>query len=108
MALPRLQYPRGYTVTVTGARVVSDPGARTWPRMLAQWARTACHERLGEAPALAPQYRHTGILGMLRGMDAIRRFRTPPASLGDLEAAAGEAEAARRVARLIPLGVVKG
>jgi pimeloyl-ACP methyl ester carboxylesterase len=55
---------------------VTDPGARTWPRMLAQWARTAGHERLGEAPALAPQYRHTGILGMLRGMDAIRRFRT--------------------------------
>jgi pimeloyl-ACP methyl ester carboxylesterase len=55
---------------------VTDPAARTWPRMLAQWARTAGHERPGEAPVLAPQYRHTGIVSMLRGMDAMRRFRT--------------------------------
>jgi pimeloyl-ACP methyl ester carboxylesterase len=55
---------------------VTDPAARTWPRMLAQWARTACHERPTEAPELAPQYRHTGILSMLRGMDQMRRFRT--------------------------------
>ena len=55
---------------------VTDPAARTWPRMLTQWARTASHERPDEAPTLAPQYRHTGILSMLRGMEAIRRFRT--------------------------------
>ena len=55
---------------------VTDPAAHTWPRMLAQWARTASHERPSEAPVLAPQYRHTGILSMFRGMDAIRRFRT--------------------------------
>lgn len=55
---------------------VTDPAAHTWPRMLRQWARTASHERPGEAPVLAPQYRHTGVLSMLRGMEAIRRFRT--------------------------------
>ena len=55
---------------------VTDPAAHTWPRMLAQWARTASHERPGEAPLLAPQYWHTGVMSMLRGMDAIRRFRT--------------------------------
>lgn len=55
---------------------VTDPAARTWPRMLAQWGRTASHEHAGEAPTLFPQYRHTGILSMLRGMEAIRHFRT--------------------------------
>lgn len=55
---------------------VTDPAAHTWPRMLSQWARTASHERPGETPVLAPQYRHTGILSMLRGMDAVRHFRT--------------------------------
>ena len=55
---------------------VTDPAAQTWPRMLSQWARTASHERPGEAAALVPQYRRTGMLSMLRGMDAMRRFRT--------------------------------
>ena len=55
---------------------VTDPAARTWPRMLGQWARTAGHERPGEAPVLVPQYRRTGIRSMLRGMDAMRHFRT--------------------------------
>jgi pimeloyl-ACP methyl ester carboxylesterase len=44
--------------------------------MLRQWARTASHEWPSEAAALVPQYRHTGILSMLRGMDAMRHFRT--------------------------------
>ena len=61
---------------------VTDPGARTWPRMLTQWARTAAHERPGEASVLAPQYLHTGILSMLRGMDSVRRFRTDLALSG--------------------------
>lgn len=55
---------------------VTDPAAQSWPRMLSQWLRTACHERLGEVPTLVPQYRHTGISSMLRGMDATRHFRT--------------------------------
>ncbi len=55
---------------------VTDPAARTWPRMLTQWARTASHERPSEGPVLAPQYWQTGVGSMLRGMDAIRRFRT--------------------------------
>lgn len=55
---------------------VTDPAAQTWPRMLSQWARTARHEWPSEAPALVPQYRRTGILSMLRGMDAMRHFRT--------------------------------
>jgi pimeloyl-ACP methyl ester carboxylesterase len=55
---------------------VTDPAAQTWPRMLSQWARTASHERPNQAAALVPQYRHTGILSMLRGMDAMRHFRT--------------------------------
>lgn len=55
---------------------VTDPRAATWPRMLAQWLRTATHERLGEIPVLAPQYRRTGAVAILRGMDAVRRYRT--------------------------------
>lgn len=55
---------------------VTEPAAQTWPRMLSQWARTASHERPNQAAVLVPQYRQTGILSMLRGMDAMRRFRT--------------------------------
>jgi pimeloyl-ACP methyl ester carboxylesterase len=55
---------------------VTDPAAQTWPRILRQWARTVTHEWPTEAPALMPQYRRTGPLSMLRGMDAVRRFRT--------------------------------
>jgi pimeloyl-ACP methyl ester carboxylesterase len=55
---------------------VTDPAAQTWPRMLSQWARTASHEWPSEAAVLMPQYRRTGILSMLRGIDAMRHFRT--------------------------------
>lgn len=55
---------------------VTDPAAQTWPRLLGQWARTARYERPREAATLVPQYRSTGTLSMLRGMDALRRFRT--------------------------------
>jgi pimeloyl-ACP methyl ester carboxylesterase len=55
---------------------VTDPRARTWPRMLAQWARTATHEHLRELPVLLPQYRRTGPVTMARGMDAVRGYRT--------------------------------
>jgi pimeloyl-ACP methyl ester carboxylesterase len=55
---------------------VTDPAAQSWPRMLRQWARTAAHERVSEAPILARQYWRTGPVSMLRGMNAVRRFRT--------------------------------
>ena len=72
---------------------VTDPRAATWPRMLAQWARTARHERLAELPVLAPQYARTGTPSMLRGMDAVRRYRTDLALAGSaaaLEVVRGE------------------
>lgn len=55
---------------------VTDPAARTWPRMLSQWVRSAGHERPAEAAVLLPQYWRTGPVGMLRGMNVIRWFRT--------------------------------
>ena len=61
---------------------VTDPAAPTWPRMLAQWARTATHERFSELAILLPQYRRTGPISMVRGMDAIRHFRTDVALIG--------------------------
>lgn len=55
---------------------VTDPRARSWPRMLGQWLGTAVHERPCEAAVLAPQYRWTGSVSMLRGMTRVRRYRT--------------------------------
>lgn len=55
---------------------VTDPTAQSWPRMLRQWGRTAAHERPSEAATLARQYWRTGPSSMLRGMNAVRRFRT--------------------------------
>ena len=55
---------------------VTDPAAQSWPRMLRQWARTATRERPSEAATLARQYRRTGPVSMLRGMNAVRAFRT--------------------------------
>ncbi len=55
---------------------VTDPRAATWPRMLGQWARTALHETAREVPVLGPQYARTGLASMLRGMDAVRAYRT--------------------------------
>jgi pimeloyl-ACP methyl ester carboxylesterase len=55
---------------------VTDPQARSWPRMLAQWLGTAVQENLSEAAVLVPQYRWTGSASMLRGMTQIRRYRT--------------------------------
>lgn len=55
---------------------VTDPRAATWPRMLGQWTRTAVHERPWEGPELVPQYARTGVAGMVRGMTAIRLYRT--------------------------------
>ncbi len=55
---------------------VTDPTAQSWPRMLRQWGSAAVHERPSEATALARQYRRTGPMSMLRGINAVRRFRT--------------------------------
>ena len=55
---------------------VTDPAAQSWPRMLRQWGRTAAHERPSEAASLVRQYWRTGPMSMLRGMNAVRRFRT--------------------------------
>lgn len=55
---------------------VTDTVARTWPRILGQWLRTVTHEWPHEIRTLAPQYRRTGLRTMLRGMDAVRVFRT--------------------------------
>ena len=55
---------------------VTDPRARTWTRILVLWFRTVTHERPREVKVLIPQYRHTGIDSMVRGMNAIRWYRT--------------------------------
>lgn len=55
---------------------VTDPAAQSWPRMLVQWGRTAAHEQPWEATTLARQYWRTGPVSMVRGMSAVRRFRT--------------------------------
>jgi pimeloyl-ACP methyl ester carboxylesterase len=54
---------------------VTDPRARTWPRMLGRWLRTARHERLYEIPVLAPAYSRVGASTMVRGMDAMRWYQ---------------------------------
>jgi len=61
---------------------VTDPRARAWPRILGQWLRTAPHEHLWEVPVLMPQYRRTGAATMVRGMDAMRWYRTDRALAG--------------------------
>jgi pimeloyl-ACP methyl ester carboxylesterase len=55
---------------------VTDPRAATWPRMVARWLRTAVHERLWEIPVLVPQYSGTGLGSIVRGMNAMRSFRS--------------------------------
>lgn len=61
---------------------VTDPRTRTWPRMLSQWFRTATHEQLKEIAILAPQYRRTTVTSMVRGIDAMRWYRTDLALSG--------------------------
>jgi pimeloyl-ACP methyl ester carboxylesterase len=61
---------------------VTDPRARTWPRMLSQWIRTATHEQIKEVFVLAPQYYRTGVGSMVRGMDEMRSYRTDLALSG--------------------------
>lgn len=62
---------------------VTDPESRSWPAMLSQWLRVATHEPPRLSVTLLPQYVRTGAVGMLRGMNIIRHFRTDLA-LGQL------------------------
>lgn len=55
---------------------VTDPAAASWPAIMGQWSRTAVHERLWEVPTLLRQWWRTGLFSMLRGMNAVRHFRT--------------------------------
>lgn len=55
---------------------VTDPQARSWPRVVARLLRTAAHEPLWLLPLLVPQYRSTGPGSMVRGMSHVRRYRT--------------------------------
>ncbi len=50
----------------------TDPRARTWPRLVARWLRTAARERPGQVPFLARSYPHVGLVGMRRAMEAAR------------------------------------
>lgn len=62
---------------------VTDPRAQSWPHMLPQLIQTAAHEHLFEAPLLLPQYRKTGVMTMLRGMNAVRRVSIRPRAGAD-------------------------
>lgn len=73
-------HPRVIGLVLVGP--VTDPSARSWPRMLGQWLVTAARERVWETAVLAPQYRATGLSSMLRGMNQIRRYRTHTALSG--------------------------
>jgi pimeloyl-ACP methyl ester carboxylesterase len=51
----------------------TDPRAASWPRIGYRWLHTAIRERPGQLPLLARTYTRTGLLWMLRAMDAARR-----------------------------------
>lgn len=60
---------------VTGLVLVgptTDPRARSWPRLVARWLRTAARERPAQVPFLAHSYPHVGLAGMGRAMEAAR------------------------------------
>jgi pimeloyl-ACP methyl ester carboxylesterase len=60
---------------VTGLVLVgptTDPRARSWPRLVARWLRTAARERPAQVPFLARSYPHVGLVGMRRAMEAAR------------------------------------
>jgi pimeloyl-ACP methyl ester carboxylesterase len=51
----------------------TDRRAATWTRISRRWLRTAVHEAPGQVPILVQTYTRTGLLWMLRTMDAARR-----------------------------------
>lgn len=50
----------------------TDPRGASWPRIAARWLATAVWERPSQLPVLTPTYTRTGLLWMLRAMDAAR------------------------------------
>lgn len=66
-------HPRVEALVLVGP--TTDPAAAGWPGLVGRWLRTAGHERPGEVPALARQYRRTGLRSMAAGLDRIRRHR---------------------------------
>ena len=53
----------------------TTPAADTWPRLAAQWLRTAASEPKEQAFSLARQYSRTGLGTMRRAMDQARHDR---------------------------------
>lgn len=53
----------------------TDPRAVRWSALAVRWLRTATWERLGQVPVLVRDYRRTGLVGMGRTLDAVRRHR---------------------------------
>jgi pimeloyl-ACP methyl ester carboxylesterase len=53
----------------------TDPRANNWPRLVRRWVATARSEPIRQLPALIRQYRRTGLVNMVRAMDAARRDR---------------------------------
>jgi pimeloyl-ACP methyl ester carboxylesterase len=51
----------------------TDPRAFSWPALAGRWLGTAAHERPGQVPLLARQYRRTTLRSMAATMDAARR-----------------------------------
>ncbi|MDF9717551.1 alpha/beta fold hydrolase [Nocardioides sp. ChNu-153] len=51
----------------------TDPRAAGWPALARRWLATAAREDPRQVPALARQYRRTGLGSMTRTMDAARR-----------------------------------
>lgn len=58
---------------------VTDPRARSWPRVVLQWLCTATHERPWEAAVLLPQFLRCGPLTMLRSLHTLRLYPTESA-----------------------------
>ena len=80
---------------VTGLVLIgptTDPTARTWGRLAIRWLATAVHERPRMVPSLIRQYARTGLLSILRSMEAARHH--------DIEAALDNTE--------VPLLVLRG
>lgn len=67
-------WPRVTGLVLVGP--ITEPTSRSWPRTAVRWLRTARHEQAWEVPQLVPQYARTGLGSLLRGMDAMRWYRT--------------------------------
>lgn len=51
----------------------TDPKAVSWWPLVGRWLATARREAPGQVPSLVRQYRRTGVVTMLRAMEAARR-----------------------------------